>query len=264
MNPERTIGETLRLAREEKGLTLEQVRDATRISLSVLRDLERDRFSELPGPIYIRNTIRVLAELLEQDRESLLERYQEAVSGAKPAPEREAVWSEEKVREVRLRAWRPSRRFLAVLIALAAVVLIIIWAPWRYLPGGSSEKPGDLASPVGGGLVEARLPDAGIPSLPEGFVAPEAHRPEEVSRLRIEAAGEARVLVNVDDRRNIFREFDESGGVWTLEGEEFFYLSAMNVDRLSLSLDGVAQVLPNTPGGEISGWRVDALGAATP
>ncbi len=49
MNPERTIGETIRGAREKRGVTQEGLSKGTRISLSVIRKLERDRFEELPG-----------------------------------------------------------------------------------------------------------------------------------------------------------------------------------------------------------------------
>jgi len=259
MNPERTIGETLRLAREAKALTLEEVCEKTRISLSVLHALERDRFSELPGPIYVKNHIRVLSELFDLDRDSLLDRYQEAVSGEKIQPEKEAVWSEEKVREFRLQGWRPGRNFWIGLAAIALVMLVWIWAPWRSFHRRSGTA---LDSPVRKAAeVAPALPLADFPFLPDGVEGSAAPEPAKVLALRIEAAGPARVLVNVDDRRNLYRSFGSEGGIWTLEGEAAFFLSALGVDALSLSLDGEALILPKTPGDEISGWRIDAASA---
>ncbi len=259
MNPERTIGETLRLAREGKALTLEEVRDETRIALSVLHALERDRFSELPGPIYVKNHIRVLSELLDLDREFLLERYEEAVTGEKAQPAEEAVWSEENVREVRLTGWRPGRTFWAVAIAVVAIVLFVTWAPWRYFGGevAAPTTPAEQEIPAETATQPA-LPLTDFPFLPEGYEAVPASAVDDPLVLRITSDGAARVLVNVDDRRNLFHEFDGSGGAWTVEGEEYFFFSALDLDKLSLTFDGETLVLPSTPGGEISGWRIDA------
>ncbi len=259
MNPERTIGETLRLAREGKALTLEEVRDETRIALSVLHALERDRFSELPGPIYVKNHIRVLSELLELDRESLLERYEEAVTGEKAQPDEEAVWSEEKVREVRFTGWRPGRTFLAVAIAVVAIVLLVTWAPWRYFGGEDAGEVAQVKQETPAETPAAPpLPLDDFPFLPEGYEATAGAVVDDPLVLRITSDGAARVLVNVDDRRNLFHEFEGSGGAWTVEGEEYFFFSALDLDKLSLTLDGETLVLPSTPGGEISGWRIDA------
>ncbi len=258
MNPERTIGETLRIARESKALTLEELRDKTRIALSVLHALERDRFSELPGPIYVKNHIRVLSELLDLDRDSLLERYEEAVTGEKAQPAEEAVWSEENVREVRFTGWRPGRTFWAVLIAVVSIVLIIVWAPWKYFGGNEGVRPVAVEqSPQDEVVTLPAVPLEDFPFLPEGYEATAPSQSEQSIVLRIEAGGDARVIVNVDDRRNIFRDL-EAGSVWVLEGEEYFYISAVNLDKLTLSLDGEALVLPEAPSGEISGYRIDA------
>ena len=256
MNPERTIGETLRLARAGKALTLEELRDKTRISLTVLHALERDRFSELPGPIYVKNHIRVLSELFDLDRESLLERYQEAISGEKPGSDSEVVWSEEKVSEFRLRGWRPGRPFWILISALVFLVLVWLWAPWHYFTDMDNSAPNIPAPEVSN--TTAALPIADFPFLPEGFEMEPVITPEQVLALRIMASGPARVLVNVDDRRNLVREFGPDGGSWTLEGEAYFFFSALQVDALTLSLDGEALVLPSAPGGEISDWRIDA------
>ncbi|MBC8368175.1 helix-turn-helix domain-containing protein [bacterium] len=258
MNPERTIGETLRIAREGKALTLEEVRDKTRIALSVLHALERDRFSELPGPIYVKNHIRVLSELLNLDRDSLLERYEEAVTGEKAQPAEEAVWSEENVREVRFSGWRPGRLFWIVTIAVVAIGLFIIWAPWKYFGRSEGVTPVSIENDAPAETVSLpALPLEDFPFLPEGYDVSDLSQNEQSIMLRIEAGGNARVIVNVDDRRNIFRDL-EAGSVWVLEGEEYFYFSAIDLDKLTLSLDGEALILPEAPGGEISGYRIDA------
>jgi hypothetical protein len=49
-----TVGETLRSAREQRGLTIEQVSHDTRISARFIEALEADRHQELPAPVYVR------------------------------------------------------------------------------------------------------------------------------------------------------------------------------------------------------------------
>jgi cytoskeletal protein RodZ len=47
--------------REERGVTLRQIADATRISIGVFEALERDDISRLPGGIYSRAFVRSYA-----------------------------------------------------------------------------------------------------------------------------------------------------------------------------------------------------------
>ena len=260
MSLERTIGESLRLAREEKGMTLEDVRDKTRISLSVLHNLEQDRFSELPNPIYVRNYLRTLAGLYGLDIEPLLERYDEGVRGGPETVREEVLWREEPVKETRLTGWRPGIRSWLVLLGVVLLVMLWFWAPWK----GEDEqapRPRPALEEAGEELL-APLPEGTeLPFLPEGSSAGPLQRPESVLSLRIVATGEAEVLLNVDDRRNVSRRFGREGGDWLVEGLSFYYLSASGVDHLTLSLDGRPLVLPEAPGGEVEGWRIDALSA---
>jgi len=145
-----------------------------------------------------------------------------------------------------------------VLIAVVAVILLIIWAPWKYF--GPSEGSRPTAMQQVAPAENATLPVLaleGFPFLPEDHEAAESRVAGESIALRIEATGDARVIVNVDDRRNIFRDL-QAGSVWTVLGEEYFFFSALDPDKLALSLDGEVLVLPQAPGGGISGWRIDA------
>lgn len=67
------IGETLRSAREHRGLTIEQVAQDTRISARFLEALETERFDELPAPVYVRGFLRSYANYLKVDAQPLLD-----------------------------------------------------------------------------------------------------------------------------------------------------------------------------------------------
>jgi len=66
------IGETLRSAREHRGLTIEQVAQDTRISARFLEALENERFEELPAQVYVRGFLRSYANYLKVDAQPLL------------------------------------------------------------------------------------------------------------------------------------------------------------------------------------------------
>src|SRR5512138_210891 len=68
-----TIGQPLKTEREEQGLTLETVFEATRIRVQYLKALEADDLSTLPSPVQARGYLRNYAEFLGLDFEQLLE-----------------------------------------------------------------------------------------------------------------------------------------------------------------------------------------------
>lgn len=55
------FGATMRRQREERGVSLRQIADTTRLSVAALAALERNDISRLPGGIYIRAFVRSYA-----------------------------------------------------------------------------------------------------------------------------------------------------------------------------------------------------------
>lgn len=74
----KSVGLQLREARQERGLTLEEVAQATRIRVNFLRLLEAGEFSSLPSKAQARGFIRSYASYLEVDAASLLEEMESA------------------------------------------------------------------------------------------------------------------------------------------------------------------------------------------
>jgi cytoskeletal protein RodZ len=60
------IGRTLRLTREKRGLSLQQVEEATKIRTRYLRDLENENFDVLPA-VYVLGSLKTYAEHLGLD-----------------------------------------------------------------------------------------------------------------------------------------------------------------------------------------------------
>lgn len=70
-----SLGEFLKSERERRGLTIEQTSSATKIGLKVLKQLEGDRYSELPALPFVRGFVRNYAKFLGIDGEKLLVEY---------------------------------------------------------------------------------------------------------------------------------------------------------------------------------------------
>lgn len=73
----KTLVSGLKTAREVKGLSLKDVHEKTRISVTILDALEKGEFHLLPPDVYTRNFIHSYADFLEVDCEPILAYFKE-------------------------------------------------------------------------------------------------------------------------------------------------------------------------------------------
>ena len=70
-----TLGEFLRQERERRGITIEQVASATKISIRLLHLLESDQYVELPAKPFIRGFVNSYCRFVGMDSKEVLIRY---------------------------------------------------------------------------------------------------------------------------------------------------------------------------------------------
>lgn len=70
-----SLGEFLKAEREKRGITIEQTASATKIGLKILKQLEADRYSELPALPFVRGFVRNYGKFLGIDGDKLLQEY---------------------------------------------------------------------------------------------------------------------------------------------------------------------------------------------
>jgi len=70
-----SIGEQLRLAREERGVPLREISDQTRISVRYLEAIESNDYKRLPGGIFNRSFVRAYARCIGYDEKAAIEGY---------------------------------------------------------------------------------------------------------------------------------------------------------------------------------------------
>lgn len=98
------LGQTLRQARERRGLSIEDVAQALRLSARIVGALEDDAFERLPGPTYVRGYLRNYAQFLELAPQPLIDAYGTLPQAARrteltsPAPVRQVTSSDMMVR----------------------------------------------------------------------------------------------------------------------------------------------------------------------
>jgi len=120
-----SIGETLREARHQRHASLEDASRATRIKMDILEQLEADEFDRLAAPTYTKGFLRLYAEYLGLDSQSLVDAYLRSQGGLR----RQGLHMET---EKNIRARKPSELHLPlrsvglVVVALTAVVFVSV------------------------------------------------------------------------------------------------------------------------------------------
>src|SRR5205809_6524662 len=99
------FGSRMRHVREQRGVSLRQIADATKISVGQLEALERNDISRLPGGIFSRAFVRSYAIEVGLDPESTIQEFiaqfpNDSVTAGHPSSDRvedhEAVESDQK------------------------------------------------------------------------------------------------------------------------------------------------------------------------
>lgn len=128
----KTIGEVLRLARTNQGLTLEELHKKTEIQLDILEAMEADDFDQLPSPFYTRSFLRKYAWAVELDERIVLDAYD---SGSMITYEEVDV-DEEELTGRRRSSKKNKTSFLPlfyfILFALSIVIFVTYYV-WNYL-----------------------------------------------------------------------------------------------------------------------------------
>ncbi|HJZ62598.1 MAG TPA: RodZ domain-containing protein [Miltoncostaeaceae bacterium] len=133
------IGNTLREARQRRGLDLRECEAGTKIRSGYLRALEEERFDDLPAPAYVRGFLATYAEYLGLDGRLVVDEYVSRYGkedGDDPDPQPVSVWAERRP--------RADPRLLWIAAGGLAGVAALVW-----LAGGlGSDSPSIGGSPV--------------------------------------------------------------------------------------------------------------------
>ncbi|MEE3625967.1 RodZ domain-containing protein [Nitrospirillum sp. BR 11752] len=184
--PRQTVGDILRMRREELGYDLTGVANVLRIRRAYLEAIEDGRYGDLPGQAYILGFLRSYADLLGIDSGDLLNRFKDETAGhVRPAE----LYLPIPVSENRV----PSGALMVAAVVLAAVLYggwylyssadrsaldLVPKLPERlaHLTGGGDTSSPPPANVLPAPAVQALLNQA-QPTAPEVGAAPDATAP---------------------------------------------------------------------------------------
>ncbi len=218
----------LRAAREQAGLTVEEVSERTKIKSAFLQAIERGDFEQLPGEFFTRAFLRTYARELHLPADEIVAAYDTrtgraaAVNAAAPVViERQAprlpVDESLTLRSPR-RAW-PT-------VAVVAAVLALVWALNREAPETAAGP-----QPIGtSGVVKPAVP-------PEPATSPVAAAPQTL-RIEIRPTRVMWVAAAADGNRVLYRLL-HPGETITLEATNEFWFRIGDAGAFEYSVNGV-------------------------
>jgi cytoskeletal protein RodZ len=265
------FGENLRREREMRGVSLEEISAATKISMRFFEAIEREDFSKLPGGIFSRSFVRSYARYLGLDEDRVMAEYQLA---AHPQEE----FDLHRMAGGASHSGRNAARTPLIATLVAGVLLAGGYALYRYAPRTSETPvpppptavvapkptppptlPAPTASdatavagmnPPPGGVTPGQAPSATLnpqggpagvsaaPSRPQTGTPP-GMNPAADNDLVLQVAASDKVWVGVDaDERTVLQQTLNPGEVETFKAHKSFDVTAGNAQGIILTLNG--------------------------
>jgi transcriptional regulator with XRE-family HTH domain len=225
------IGNTLRDARESRGISLEEAEENTKIRRKYLQALEREDFDLLPGRVYAKAFIKNYAIFLGLRHTELVSAYEKRI----PLIEKD----DDMVEKPLTRIEKPGGRILSrVLLTLTALILVA--GVYIYWP--SFDMTGQTAPPAGEEY---------------NIAAGEKNGQERVESKPAAQTG-VKLVINVTDNRSwVYVEVDgkpaftgtvPKGQMKEFEGDEKIFLKLGNAGVVEVEVNGEKMGVLGNPG----------------
>ena len=272
------FGENLRREREMRGVSLEEISSATKISLRFLEAIEREDFTKLPGGIFSRSFIRSYARYLGLDEERVIAEYQLAAQPQADFDLRRMVADKADSRKQAARTPLIATLVSVVLLAVSYVLFrisprtaetpappppapVLTAQPEAAPPvspspssGGATPVPGGNAAPaeaLPGAAPSTLVPakpnppggapiGAGVTAQPKSpAVSPPGTPPPANTDLVLQVAATESAWVAVDaDGKTVLQKVLNPNEVETLNAHKSFDVTTGNAQSVILTLNG--------------------------
>lgn len=189
-----TVGEYLKKERELRQISLQEVAEETKISVSRLKALEANQFDQLPAPIYIRGFVRIYAEYIGLDPADVMMRFEDELF-FEEQEQQKATTGFKTLEEERALA---RRRMVAVAASIIGAIVLIALGLYFYFDQQSQQN----RAMEGLTLPESSL-TTGLPGMPSGSGAEEGAGimpPPEQGLAGMEQGGAAQGLAEESSR----------------------------------------------------------------
>jgi len=156
-----SVGERLRAAREEKGMSLEDIAAQTRIPQRHLESIEKSEWDKLPAPTYTIGFARSYASSVGLDRVEIADQLRTEIGGSRP----QTMISPEVFEPADPARTMPKALVFGAIAAVILLVLVMTWLNKRSLeqPDESTTNTSTAAAPVAQPAAPPPAPVAGQP-----------------------------------------------------------------------------------------------------
>lgn len=135
------LGNRLKEAREEKGMSLDDLQAATKIQKRYLTALEEGNYDIIPGKFYVRAFIKQYAEAVGIDSEHLFEEFKKDIPNSYNDEVSEKLSSIKPQRELPKSASKALELLPTLLVAAGVIVVIaIIYVIVQAVNGGGNQQ----------------------------------------------------------------------------------------------------------------------------
>lgn len=166
-----TLGEKLRQAREERGTTISEVAEQTRISALYIESIERDDYRSLPGGIFNKGFVKSFARYVGVDEQEALQDYARLVANAdnqivdEPKTYRPEVLTDDRHSSSKL----TTIIFAGVILALMVAGILTLL---RYIePSAPQLSANTAAGANANSIANITLPTPNTAAAPAGAVS---------------------------------------------------------------------------------------------
>jgi cytoskeletal protein RodZ len=178
------LGQLLKKARTERGMSLEDLQDITKIRKRYLEAIEEGNYKVLPGNFYVRAFIKTYSETVGLEPEEVLRLYRSVIPPALPEeqtnePIRRKRSNVDSRRLERVGRWASSILLVSFIVLIFGIVYYFVNITYE---DDGSEKVGET-SKITDSFEANKLPDLPVPIANTGQanVLPQAEQPAEPS-----------------------------------------------------------------------------------
>lgn len=235
-----------------RGVSLEEISAATRISTRFLEAIESEQWDQLPGGVFNRGFIRSIARFLGLDEDGLVAEYSLETKG-----EAQKLPAAPPATEIP-RNWR-SAAFIAVMgvVLIAGLAVYPLFGPALVgrihrrnpaaLPGPAAGSPASMpVQPSGTDAGPSAPATSGGSSVPVAGGLPQPEAPP-VLALKMEAGKPAQLKV-IADGKTVFDGPVRGNDVMNFEAKATFEVTTTDSSALLLELNGQPVPPIGTPG----------------
>jgi len=221
------LGEDLRAARDARKLSLQDVSDNIHIRATFLDAMEREHWSAVAEPVYVRGFLRTYARFLALDPAEAVRRFDAALPPEAKAPPAALVRAAEPPRA----GFSPLVRFAALGALVLAAFVVVSFLQMRAADRATNAVARATAAPT-------------VPPTPPA--TPRAVATTAASGLALRLVGRSWISVRVDGK-TVLEGLYPAGASAVLHGTNVL-VRAGNAGGVTVALPGEAPVALGAPG----------------